>query len=93
MRVLFRLPLETLYVEVHLSGVALEVGVLQPPVRLEEAVVHLPEAALGCGRLRLLGRGLGVDVDAGEREGAEDETQTIAKTPPQAPDDCVARTV
>ena len=84
--VLFRLPLETLSVEAHLSGVTLEVGVLQPPVRLEEAVVHLPEAALGCG-------GLGVGVDAGKREGAEDETQPVAETPPQPPDDGVALTV
>src|SRR5918997_2577027 len=66
-RVLFRLPLETLYVKAHLSGVALEVGLLQPPVCLEQAIVHLPEAALGCGRLRGLGRGLGVGVDAGKR--------------------------
>src|SRR5829696_5558901 len=88
-RVLFRLPLETLSVEAHLSGVTLEVGVLQPPVRLEEAVVHLPEAALSCGGLRGLGRGLDVGVDAGKREGAEDETQAVAETPPQPPDDGV----
>ena len=82
-RVLFRLPLETLYVKAHLSGVALEVGLLQPPVCLEQAIVHLPEAALGCGRLRGLGRGLGAGVEAGKREGAEDETQAVAETPPQ----------
>ena len=82
---LLHLPLEAPDVEADLPGAAIEICALQLSVGLEEAVVHLPEAPLGSGRLRLLRGRLGVGVDPGEREGPEHEAGSVAEAPPQPP--------
>src|SRR5918997_451448 len=83
--VLLHLPPEPPDVEPDLLRVGSEVRVLEPPARVEEPVVHLPELSLGRGGFGGLGGGLGVGVDAGEREDTEDEAQTVAETLPQPP--------
>ena len=83
-----QLIVEACKVEPEPGGVPLEVGIVQGPLALEQEVVHRPEATLGSGRL---GSVLGVRVDAGKREVAEDEAERIAQALLDLPDDGVRR--
>ena len=60
--------LEPLDVEPELLGVADEIAVAERVLALEQQVVHLPERALLCRRLRRLGRPLRVRVDVVQRQ-------------------------
>ena len=70
---------EPVDVEAELAGVADEIRRHQRVLVLEQQVVHLPELALRRRRLGRLGRELGVRVDVGERQVAEDVAQVVAE--------------
>ena len=66
-------------VEPELIGVALQVGLFECLLAMEEQLVHLPEAGLACGRLSGSGGGEGVWMDLDEREMAVGETDLSAQ--------------
>ena len=57
--------IEARQVQPELLGEAVQVFVVQRPLVLVQQVVHLPELALGGGRLRRLGGALGMRVRGG----------------------------
>ena len=75
------IALESLQVESELGGVAVQVGVLERFLPMEQHVVHLPEAALERRRLGRARRGQRVRVDLDQGEVAEREANRDAELP------------
>jgi hypothetical protein len=73
-----KLAVEALEVEAYGLCVAPKLGVAQLELVGEEAIVHLPEPALGAGGLGRLGRGAGAGMEVHHRHVAEGEAKAIA---------------
>ena len=69
---------EAFHVQSQRFRVTAQVGRREMFLVIHQQVVHLPEGALGAGRLGGLGRQLGARVDVDQGEVTEGETQVVS---------------